>query len=189
MSERDLVERAKRGDLDAYELLLRESQAQANRTAYLILRQKEEAEDAIQEAFVRAWDRLDTFDANRRFRPWLIMIVANEARDRLRRRHHLERLQLRAAADSARQSSHPAPERDVVVREQMQDLLDTMARMDPTDQQILTYRYFLDLPTNEIADLINLPHGTVRSRISRARQRLRETLTELHNASADGESS
>jgi RNA polymerase sigma-70 factor (ECF subfamily) len=94
MDDRELARLARGGDLDAYEMLLRRYQADAQRVAFFTLRQREEAEDAVQEAFVRAWDRLDRFDVERPFRPWLLKIVTNEARDRSRARSRRDRLRL-----------------------------------------------------------------------------------------------
>ncbi|MEZ4521871.1 MAG: sigma-70 family RNA polymerase sigma factor [Thermomicrobiales bacterium] len=84
MHDVELAQRAQQGDLDAYETLLRRHQQGTHRAAFFLLRQRQEAEDAVQEAFIRAWDRIDQFDVERDFRPWLLKIVVNEARDRLR---------------------------------------------------------------------------------------------------------
>jgi len=176
MHDGELARRARQGDLDAYETLLRRYQANAQRAAFLILRQREEAEDAVQEAFVRAWDRLEQFDTRRSFRPWLLKIVTNEARDRIRSRSRRERLRLRAARDTDFERAGASPEAEVVTRERMQAVLDEINLLGEDDQTIMTYRYVLDLPTVEIAELLDMPHGTVRSRISRARERLRQRL-------------
>jgi RNA polymerase sigma-70 factor (ECF subfamily) len=178
MDDRELARLARGGDLDAYEMLLRRYQADAQRVAFFTLRQREEAEDAVQEAFVRAWDRLDRFDVERPFRPWLLKIVTNEARDRSRARSRRDRLRLRATWNTPVSEHGRSPEQQVVTSERMQATLDEINSMDETDQIILTYRFVLDLPTAEIAELLAMPHGTVRSRISRARAQLRERLEE-----------
>ena len=185
MQNGELAQRARRGDLDAYEALLRCYQHDAQRAAFLVLRQREEAEDAVQEAFVRAWDRIDQFDARRSFRPWLLKIVTNEARDRRRTRGRQHRLKLRAIQEMATTNVTPSPERRVVTRERVENVIDEIHLMDEDDQIILTYRYFLDLPTTEIAELLDMPHGTVRSRISRARQHLRMQLAENDRSETD----
>lgn len=176
MQDGELAQHARQGDLDAYEALLRCHQQDAQRASFLVLRQREEAEDAVQEAFVRAWDRIDQFDARRDFRPWLLKIVTNEARDRLRARGRRRRLKLRAIREMDTKKAVPSPERSVVTSERVGAVIEEINGMDEDDQTIMSYRYFLDLPTAEIADLLDMPHGTVRSRISRARQRLRERL-------------
>ena len=179
MHDGELARRAQQGDIDAYERLLRCYQQEANHAAYFVLRQREEAEDAVQEAFVRAWDRIDQFDPARAFRPWLLKIVVNEARDRRRWRGRVERLKLRAVEDAGLRGSHSSPEREVASRERIQAVLDEIEWMDEADQQILTWRFFLELPTAEIAEIVDMPHGTVRSRISRARERLRGRLAAI----------
>ena len=78
--------------------------------------------------------------------------------------------------DAGARRSQPAPEGEVASRERLEIVLAEIEKMDETDQQILAYRYFLDLPTVEISQIVEMPHGTVRSRISRARQRLRERI-------------
>ncbi|MEZ4521872.1 MAG: sigma-70 family RNA polymerase sigma factor [Thermomicrobiales bacterium] len=81
--------------------------------------------------------------------------------------------------------SESSPEQSAVAREQMETVLTEINRMDESDQMILSYRYFLDLPTAEIAALLDMPHGTVRSRISRARQHLRDQLAEPDRPETD----
>ena len=138
MHDDKLARRAQQGDLDAYEQLLRCYQQYAQRAAYLVLRQREEAEDAVQEAFVRAWDRIDQFDARRSFRPWLLKIVTNEARDRLRARGRQHRLKLRAIQEMDATKAAPSPERSVVTRERVEYVIDEIKGMDEDDQIILT---------------------------------------------------
>src|SRR5918996_4662674 len=84
LDESDLVERARRGDVDAYEELVRNYQRVAQRVAYVVTRDEAEAQDAAQEAFVKAYYALDRFRAGGNFRPWLLKIVTNEARNRRR---------------------------------------------------------------------------------------------------------
>src|SRR6476469_3639199 len=94
----DRAVRARRGDARAYESLVQEHQAIAFRTAYLITGSAADAEEAAQEAFVRAWLALKRFRQGADFRPWLLAIVANEARNRVRNRRRRDGLAERAAA-------------------------------------------------------------------------------------------
>ena len=96
-SEAELIELARRGDGDAYVALLRLHQDVAFRTAYLMLDSAEEAEDVAQEAFVKAFRALGRFRAGKPFRPWLLRIVANEARNHRRSAGRRGALALRAA--------------------------------------------------------------------------------------------
>lgn len=178
MDEAQLARRAQAGDIDAYEALLRRYQPDAQRAAYFILRHKQEAEDAVQEAFVKAWHALDRFDSRRAFRPWLLTIVANEARDRKRSVHRRERLRLRAHQEAPTGRVSRSPEQQVVSDAELETLIDQIEQLPDTDQTILSYRYFLDLETREIAEALDMRHGTVRSRISRALAKLREQFAE-----------
>jgi RNA polymerase sigma factor (sigma-70 family) len=169
--ETELVGRARRGDVSAYEELVRRYQRMAHRTAYLIAGQAE-AEDAAQQAFVKAYRALDGFDPSRPFRPWLLRIVANEARNLRRsagRRAGLE-LHLRAEPEPM----VPSPEHESMVRERRQALLRAMGRLSDGDREVLGLRYFLDLSEAEMVEAMGVPAGTVKSRLSRAMDRLRE---------------
>ena len=106
--ERELVLRAQRGDARAYEELVRPHQEIAFRVAYVITRNAADAEDAVQDALVKAWRALGRFRAGEPLRPWLLRIVANEARNRRRSAGRRERLALRAAA--APGEAAPSPE-------------------------------------------------------------------------------
>ena len=96
LEDDELVTRARRGDVDAYEELVRRHQDAAFRTAYLVAGRSGDAEDAAQEAFVKAYRGLAGFRPGAAFRPWLLAIVANEARNRLRSASRRETLALRA---------------------------------------------------------------------------------------------
>ncbi|MEZ4570862.1 MAG: sigma-70 family RNA polymerase sigma factor [Thermomicrobiales bacterium] len=130
MHDVELAQRAQQGDLDAYETLLRRHQQGTHRAAFFLLRQRQEAEDAVQEAFIRAWDRIDQFDVERDFRPWLLKIVVNEARDRLRESGSRQRLRLRAIQETRNSDSESSPEQSAVAREQMETVLTEINRMD-----------------------------------------------------------
>jgi len=113
------VARARRGDAVAYEALVRAHQDIAFRTACLFAGSAADAEEAAQEAFVKAWRALPRFRPEAPFRPWLLAIVANEARNRVRNRRRREGLAERAAADLAWQppASQPPGEGDGRLRE------------------------------------------------------------------------
>ncbi|HEY6098430.1 MAG TPA: RNA polymerase sigma factor, partial [Anaeromyxobacter sp.] len=164
--ERDLVLRAQGGDLAAFEALVAAHQQLAFRTAYVVAGNAADAEDAAQEAFVKAHAALPRFDAERPLRPWLLRIVANEARNRRRsagRRAHL-------AARAAREpSAAPEPDAEAVVIAVERDtaLRDALATLSESDRQVIFLRYFLDLSEAETADALGCRRGTVKSRLSR----------------------
>jgi RNA polymerase sigma factor (sigma-70 family) len=171
-----LVERAREGDVDAYSELVDRYRAIAFRTAYLIARNAADAEDAAQEAFVKAYYALDRFRPQAAFRPWLLRIVANEAKNRVRASGRRERLSLRAAAADPGEAA-PSPEAAVLEHERRRSLLSALDGLRDADREVLTLRFLLDLSEAETAHALGLRRGTVKSRTSRALGRLRDRLT------------
>ena len=107
--EADLVERARNGDVAAFEALVRAHQEVAFRTAWLVSGGSNDAEDAAQEAFVKAFAAMPRFRSGAPFRPWLLTIVANEARNRRRSAGRREALALRVSDDSRPGDAAPSP--------------------------------------------------------------------------------
>jgi RNA polymerase sigma-70 factor (ECF subfamily) len=176
--EPELVSRAARGEVPAYEELVRRYQGIAHRTAFLIAGDAQ-ADDAAQAAFVKAYRALGRFDRSRPFRPWLLRIVVNEARNLRRAEARRAALELRAAAapDSA-----PGPEDEAAARERREALLVAVNWLDEADREVIGMRYFLELGEAETAAALGLAVGTVKSRLSRALGRLRAVM----EASTDG---
>lgn len=177
MDDRDLVLKARQGDVDAYAELVRRYSEIAFRTAYLITRDAAEAEDAAQEAFVKAYYALDRFRIEAPFRPWLLRIVANEARNRRTRTSRQASLRLRASDSSQGLGQILAsPEAETLAAEQRRMLLDAIESLREDDRVVIIYRYFLELSEAEIAEVLGCARGTVKSRLSRALARLRQRL-------------
>lgn len=171
------MSRARRGDGDAYAALVAAHQEMTFRTAYLVLGDAAEAEDAAQEAFVRAYRALDRFRDGEPFRPWVLRIAVNAARNRRRSAGRRAGLRMRAeAASAAADASAPSAESSVVAAEQRRRLLDAVNELSPDDRLVIGARYFLDLPEAEIAAMAGVARGTVKSRLSRARARLAQRL-------------
>jgi RNA polymerase sigma factor (sigma-70 family) len=181
-----LVERARRGDIRAYEELVRRYQDVAFRLAYTILGSAEEAEDAAQEGFVRAYHALDRFRRGAPLRPWLLTIVANAARSRRAAAARRPTLTLQAAATHSSDDSAQSPEAVALVAEQRRELLSAVNALRDDDQRLIAYRYFLDLSEAELSAVLGCPRGTVKSRLSRALGRLRQQLAPGAPATGDG---
>ena len=164
LEESELIERAQRGDLVAYGDLVRAYQDVAVRTAYLACGDAAEAEDAVQEALIKAHRALGRFRAGAPFRPWLLQIVANEARNRRRSAGRRVGLALRVAEDRPSDAAAPSPEAAVLAGETRAALLGAMDRLSEDDRLVLAYRYFLDLSEAETATALGIPRGTVKSR-------------------------
>ncbi len=169
------MSRARRGNGPAFGRLVALHSEVAFRTAYLILGDAAEAEDAAQEAFVKVHRSLDGFRDGEPVRPWLLAIVGNTARNRRRSRSRRLGLQLRIEAVTDRDTS-PSAEAQVLDAERRRELLEAINRLRPHDRLVLGARYFLDLPEAEIAALAGISPGTVKSRLSRARGRLARML-------------
>ena len=174
-SDAELIERARKGEVMAYESLVRRYQDAAVRTAYVIAPDGD-AEDAVQEAFVKAYRALGRFRAGSPFRPWLLRIVANEARNRRRSAGRRAGLALRVAEDRRPGDAAPSPESAVLDHEERAWLVAAINDLADGDREVIAARYFLDLSEAETAEILGLPRGTVKSRLSRAVGRLRTRL-------------
>ncbi len=163
--------RARRGDARAYESLVEEHQAIAFRTAYLITGSAADAEEAAQDGFVRAWLALRRFRRGADFRPWLLAIVANEARNRVRNRRRREGLAERAARELSWQppGGELPPDGDDRLRA-------ALAGLPERDRSVIACRYVLDLGEAETAAVLGIARGTVKSRTARALERLRSAM-------------
>lgn len=181
-SDDALVDRARSGDTAAYEELVRRYQDVGFRTAYLITRGAAEAEEATQDAFMKAYAALPRFIHGAPFRPWLLRIVANESRNRRRASSRREALGRRVEQASearpdgagAPSGAAPSPEMEVIARERRSELLVALERLPEPDRLVISARYLLELSEAEAADLLGVPRGTVKSRLSRALERLRD---------------
>src|SRR4051794_3794142 len=149
-------------------------QAIAFRTAWLITRSAADAEEAAQDAFVKAYRALGRFRPGEPFRPWLLAIAANEARNRRRSAGRRDALVLRAAGEG-RSSGEAAssPEAALLAGERRETLLAALGRLAERDRTVIACRYLLDLTEAETAAALGVRPGTVKSRLSRALDRLR----------------
>ena len=168
--EEMLVERACRGDPAAFEELVLAYQSLAFRTAFVIVGDAADAEEAAQDGFVKAHRALGRFRRGEPFRPWLLAIVANEARNRRRARGRRTALALRAAAEPG--AAGDDPEEAALATERRQGLLQALERLRDEDRDVLACRYFLELSEDETAAALGIARGTVKSRTHRALSRL-----------------
>ena len=150
----------------------------AFRTAYLIAGDATEAEDAAQEGFVKAFYALNRFRAGAPFRPWVLQIVANEARNRRRSAGRRTALVMRTAAQAPSGEAAPSPEVAVISGEEQRALLTAVNTLKEEDRLVIGCRYFLELSEEETAAALGWRRGTVKSRLSRALDRLRAQMGE-----------
>ena len=175
LAESELIQRAQRGDTHAYEELVHAYQGIAFRTAYVIARNAADAEEAAQDGFVKAWRALGRFREGAPFRPWLLQIVANAARNRVRSAGRRAGLALRAATEESSGDAAPSPEALLLSAERRAGLLAAVNELPEEQRTVVSLRYFLGLSEQEVAETLDVPQGTVKSRSARALKRLRES--------------
>jgi RNA polymerase sigma-70 factor (ECF subfamily) len=154
---------------------VREHESLAFRAAFVITGDAAEAEDAAQEAFVKAYRSMRRFRPGAPFRPWLMTIVANEARNRRKAAGRRTSLALRAANEMVRENPI-SPEASVVAEERRSELMRELEGLREEDRVVISCRYFLGLSEAETAAALGCAKGTVKSRTSRALGRLRERM-------------
>jgi RNA polymerase sigma-70 factor (ECF subfamily) len=178
LDENGLVELARRGDLRAWETIVRAYQGIAFRTAYLLGGNAADAEEAAQDGFVKAYRALGRFRRGAPLRPWLLRIVANEARNKRRAAGRRDALALRAAAQDRPGDAVPSPEAALLEHESRERLLTAIERLSEEHRDAIACRYLLELSEEETAAALSIRRGTVKSRVARALERLRAELGE-----------
>ena len=181
------VKKAARGDASAFESLVLHYQGQIYRLCFRMTGNSEDAQDMTQEAFLKAWKNLSTFQFDSAFSTWLYRLASNCCLDLLRSMKRKPTVSLTAetededgeiidVADDA-----PSPEEEAIVSQERDDLRKALALLDDEQRQILILRVVNDLSYTEIAEVLNIKEGTVKSRLSRARDNLRKKLDEIGN--------
>lgn len=173
-SDTDLVRRARSGESEALDVLVRRHRQSAYVFALQLLGNRDDALDAAQDALLRFVRSLDRFDSHRPVRPWLLTIVRNVVRDLWRKRAHSE-VNLPAADDGpdlASQLVDPRsnPERDLRTSELRRRVWRAIDRLPEKKREILVLRDFHDHSYAEIAEILEIPMGTVMSRLHGARR-------------------
>ena len=176
LDDRTLVARAKRGDVAAYERLVERHQTIAFRVAWQITGSEGDAEEAAQDAFLKAYRALGRFRRGAPFRPWLLKIVGNEARNRRAAAARRERLWLRAVEERRGGDAVPSPETALLDSDRRTRLLAAIARLREDDRDVIACRHLLELSEAETAAALGCARGTVKSRLWRALRRLSSEL-------------
>ena len=159
--------RAAGGDPDAFALVIQPLLDSAYRLAAVMLADRSAAEDAVQEASIKAWRKLRQLRGDERsLRPWFLSIVANECRMARRQRWW-----------SVLRVAEPRPEEEPVAPEASSDLKDAVLRLPASDRLPLVLFFYLDLPMDEVARALRVSEPAARARIYRAARKLRADLT------------
>ncbi len=177
----ELVEQAAKGDVAAYAILVRTYQNRLFSAMFVMVNSREDAEDLTQEAFARAYNKLSTFENRSSFFTWLHRIAVNLAISH-RRKHRRENSmrQPEAQVDQIVSNATIETAADALEAKEVQSVVrDAISRLDDEHQAVLVLRDLQELGYAEIAEVLDIPPGTVRSRLHRARLELREILTML----------
>ncbi len=181
LNEQEAISRLKQGDITGLETLVETYQVHAVRTAYLVTHDRHLAQDVVQTAFLRVFDRRRQFDASRPFGPWFLRIVVNDAIKAVSRRDREVSLDERMAEDDVAlgdllPDSSPGPEELAEQAEVRQAVWAALERLPPTQRASVVLHYYLGLKQEEIAERTGRAPGTIKWRLHAARERLRSLL-------------
>jgi RNA polymerase sigma-70 factor, ECF subfamily len=180
LSDEEVVMKVREGDTALYEVLMRRYNQRLFRIARSILRDDHEAEDVIQDTYVRAYGALHQFAGRAKFSTWLTKIAIHEASSRLRKRKRIEDVPGDAHRKSPSmedmKSSDPDPEQETLRREAVSFLEQAVDRLPETYRPVFVFREIENMSTAETASCLELTEETVKVRLLRARQMLREEL-------------
>jgi RNA polymerase sigma-70 factor (ECF subfamily) len=176
--EADLVARTLSGERAAFGVLVERYAPQARRVARAVLGDSDEADDAAQDGFLSALVKLGQYDARRPFGPWLMRIVANAATDR-RRRRQVRRVE---PLDPGLVGGGPRPDTEAVRSELGEHLRAALAELPPRRRTAVVLFDVEGYSHAEIAEMLGIPEGTVRSEVFHARRRLRALLADWKGA-------
>ena len=183
MNEEGLIHRSQDGDLTAFELLVERHWTTLARTAYLATRDRESVQDVMQEALIQIWKDLPSYRSHGSFKAWTLKILLNKARKHYRRKR-VNSVPLEAATELSGDSD--GLEEMVERLEQIHELREAFDFLSDDHREVLILRYYNELTVPEIARTLGRFEGTVKARLSRARQRLREVLSESESQAAKG---
>ncbi len=179
------IQEVLKGDQNAFAEIVELYQDKLYRVCYRMLGNKHEAEDIAQEAFVRAFVNIHTFDTNRKFSTWLYRIGTNLCIDRIRKKKPDYFLDAEVAGTeglnmySQIASTEEIPEEEVLKMEMQERVQYEISRLPDKYRAVIVLKYMEDLPLQEISDILDMPLGTVKTRIHRGREALRKQLSNM----------
>jgi RNA polymerase sigma-70 factor (ECF subfamily) len=180
----EIVQLVVAGEIDAFDELVRRTRRPAYRLARRITRNHEDADDVVQDSYVKAFRALERFDPQRAFLPWFLTIVARSALSLIRQGARHATVPLDEPGEEgvtlADRIGGSAPDPDLMAR--LIDAEEALARLPDEQRAILALRVDGDLPYSEIASALDIPVGTVMSRLARAREALLAEVEKLRSA-------
>ncbi len=174
--EAEIIVRAQSGDLQAYDWLVRKHEQIAFRAAFLITHDQDEAADTAQDAFVNIYRSIKSFQVGRPFRPWLLRVVRNLALNRVRSAQRRAKATGRYAAQVAYEKEDLFLDAALLAQDQRNRVLEAVHKLTPEEQWLVSLRYFFELPEDQVAQTLEIPLGTCKSRLHRTLARLRELI-------------
>lgn len=172
MSDDNLILLSQSGDNEAFSQLVRKYSPDAYRTAFMVLRDRDEVEDVVQESFLTCYRKINSFRMESSFKTWLYRIVVNRCYDRLRKRNR-ENVALSKMSLNLKNGSVD----DINGIESKLDLREVIMGLRPEHRLVLTLYYGMDFGVQKVADILGVPVGTVKSRLNSARNMIRKNLT------------
>lgn len=181
--EQELLQRCGRGDHEAFEPIVRHCEQRVFALLYALTGSVEDARDLTQDTFIRAWRRLDQYDPERAFAPWVLTIARNLYRDHMRRARETRSVEVMLDAGSLTLRDHGAGTDHHAIREETRTLIwNALNRLDDTARELLVLKDISGLSYAELSQMMRIPEGTVASRVFYARDALRRLLPELDNS-------
>ncbi len=180
--EQELIRAAQSGDRDALITLLREIEQHVYRTAYYILNNEEDAHDAAQEALIRIYTKIGSYEEKAQFKTWVQRIVTNICIDKFRRAKPTVSIEEHEMVFQGRESV----EKEVMSGYLAQDIQKAINQLPDHHRSVVVLRYLQDFSYNEIAETMGLPLNTVKSYLFRARQQLQNLLQDYQKGGVSG---
>ena len=174
-SDRDLVLDTRRGEVEAFGELAQRYQKTVFNVCYRMLGERREAEDLAQETLIRAYNKLDSFDASRPFGPWIRKIAANMCLNRLQRATPLT-IDFDEEWDSTRSGHQASPEGKLMINEQAERVQKAILSLPAHYRAVIELRHYQELSYLEISEALNIPLSDVKSQLHRARRALAKRL-------------
>lgn len=187
MDEKKLIRNILSGDLDAFAELVEAYEKQVYNLCYRMCGNEEDAKDLTQEAFVKVWRGLEHYQFESAFSTWLYRLTSNVCIDFLRRRKRQNTVSLFVSREEDGETEleppdqEPLPEEQLLQRERRQAIERAMGQLEEEFRLVLTLRVIHDMPYEQIAQITNVKVGTVKSRLARARSKLKKILVESGN--------
>jgi RNA polymerase sigma-70 factor (ECF subfamily) len=176
ISDAECVRKLQRGETDAFETLIRRHQKTIFNLAYRMLGDYDEAAEISQETFLSAYRAIDNFRGDANFSTWLYRIALNHATTRRKSLNTRQQRSVPIENTEPASDPHPGPAESMEKKEIRQRVQQALNKLDPEDAAVILLRDLQDVPYEEVARVLEIPIGTVKSRLHRARQALKSEL-------------